>query len=202
MTTDAAQHVIGLYERHADAWARERGDRLVVEKGWLDRFTALLPDTAAVIDLGCGTGMPIAGHLVAQGFRVTGIDSSPAMIDMARARFPGHEWQVGDMRTSPPRRRFDGILAWDSFFHLCPADQRRMFPIFGRLAAPGAALMFTSGPTADVRIGSFAGEPLYHASLDSEEYRTLLRDNGFEVLAYRAEDPDCGLHTIWLARRT
>lgn len=202
MTTDAEQHVIGLYERHADEWARQRGDRLVLEKGWLERFTALLPDTAAVIDLGCGTGMPIAGHLVARGFRVTGVDSSAAMIGMARARFPDQEWHVGDMRTSAPRQQFDGILAWDSFFHLCPADQRRMFPIFGRLAAPGAALMFTSGPVADVRIGSFEGEPLYHASLDGEEYRALLRDNGFEVLDYRAEDPDCGLHTIWLARRT
>lgn len=202
MTSDAEQHVIGLYERHAHAWARQRGDRLVLEQAWLDRFTAPLPDSAAVIDLGCGNGMPIAGHLLARGYRVTGVDSSAAMIDMARARFPDQEWRVGDMRTLAPWRRFDGILAWDSFFHLAPADQRRMFPIFGLLAAPGAALMFTSGPVADVRIGSFEGEPLYHASLDPNEYRALLRDNGFEVLAHRAEDPDCGLHTIWLARRT
>lgn len=201
MAADAEQRIIDLYERHADDWARERGDRLVLEKNWLDRFTALLPEAATVLDLGCGSGMPIAGHLIERGCRVTGVDSSPAMIGRCARRFPGHEWLVGDMRTSAPDRTFHGILAWDSFFHLAPDDQRRMFPVFGTRAAAGAALMFTSGPTADVRIGTYHGEPLYHASLDSDEYRELLHVNGFEVVAHIAEDPGCGLHTVWLARR-
>ena len=39
------------------------------------------------------------------------------------------------MRTLSLNRCFSGILAWDSFFHLCPEDQRRMFPIFRKHAA-------------------------------------------------------------------
>jgi hypothetical protein len=105
------------------------------------------------------------------------------------------------MRTLELGRTFDGIMAWDSFFHLPQADQRRMFPIFGRHAGAGAALMFTSGPSAGERIGSYQGEPLYHASLDGGEYRRLLRDNGFGVVEHVAEDPTCGLHTVWLAQR-
>jgi hypothetical protein len=76
---------------------------------------------------------------------------------------------------------------------------RRPVPVFKRHAAAGAALLFTSGPAAGEQIGSYQGEPLYHASLDSDEYRKLLRDNGFTVVAHAVEDPDCGLHTIWLA---
>ena len=63
----------------------------------------------------------------------------------------------------------------------------------------GAPLIFTSGPGAGEAIGDWQGEPLYHASLDSTEYRSLLAANGFDVLEYAIEDPDCGHATIWLA---
>jgi hypothetical protein len=106
----------------------------------------------------------------------------------------------GDMRKLALQRQFSGILAWDSFFHLSYDDQRRMFPLFREHAAPNAALMFTSGPVHGEAIGSLAGEPLYHASLDPTEYRLLLDQSGFRVVAYIAEDADCGGHTIWLAQ--
>jgi len=63
-----------------------------------------------------------------------------------------------------------------------------------------AALMFTSGPAVGEAIGQWQGEPLYHASLDPAEYRTLLDAHGFRVLHHHPEDPDCGGHTVWLAR--
>ena len=103
------------------------------------------------------------------------------------------------MRALALKDTFDGLLAWDSFFHLAHDDQRRMFPIFERHASPGAALMFTSGVSHGEAMGSYRGEPLYHASLAPEEYRTLLKSAGFRVVAHIAEDPDCGGHTVWLA---
>jgi len=142
----------------------------------------------------------MARYLIEHRCRVTGVDASSAMIGMCAGRFPGQEWHVADMRTLELDRTFDGIVAWDSFFHLPQADQRRMFPIFGRHGAAGAALMFTSGPLAGEEMGSYRGEPLYHASLDCDEYRRLLHDTGFEVVAHVVEDPTCGGHTIWLAR--
>lgn len=60
--------------------------------------------------------------------------------------------------------------------------------------------MFTSGPAHGEAIGSYQGEPLYHASLDAAEYHSLLRANGFAVVAHVVEDPDCDKHTIWLAQ--
>lgn len=76
-----------------------------------------------------------------------------------------------------------------------------MFPVFAAQTAPSAALMFTSGPEAGEAIGSFAGEPLYHASLAPQEYRALLDRYGFDVVEYAANDPTCGGHTIWLAQK-
>jgi SAM-dependent methyltransferase len=170
------------------------------ERAWLGRFHALLPPRAAVLDIGCGTGQPIAHHLTAQGCIVTGVDSSPEMIAMAKDRQPTGDWRIADMRTLSLSRTFDGLLAWDSFFHLSYDDQRRMFAVFRRHASAGAALMFTSGPSYGEAIGRLEGEPLFHASLDAAEYRTLLDTHGFAVVAHALDDPDCGGHTVWLAR--
>lgn len=198
--TSPAERIIDLYQRRARAYDEGRG-RSLFERGWLDRFTALLPLGGSVLDIGCGCGEPIARHLIDQQFVVTGVDSAPAMIDLCRSRFPANTWLVADMRTLALGRRFDGLLAWDSFFHLRPEDQRAMFPIFGAHATPNAALMFTSGPSFGEAIGSFEGEPLYHGSLDPAEYRALLHAQGFEVVAHIANDQTCGGHTVWLARR-
>jgi SAM-dependent methyltransferase len=194
-----AERIIGLYQRHADSFDRERG-RYLFEKPWLDRFLALPQPGLSILDVGCGSGEPIARYFIEKGCHVTGVDSSPALIDLCKSRFPDQNWIVNDMRTLSLNRRFDGILAWDSFFHLCPEDQPRMFPIFKTHAAPKAALMFTSGTVHGEAIGTFQGEPLYHGSLDTAEYRSLLNMNGFDVLSHVVEDPSNGGRTVWLAQ--
>ena len=197
MCTDG---VIDLYERHAEDYERDRG-RSLQEKAWLDAFLRHVRSGGTVLDIGCGMGEPIARYVLEAGFRVFGIDSSPSLIGRCRARFPASEWLVADMRELSLHQRFDGLLAWDSFFHLSMDDQRAMFPKFATHALPGAPLMFTSGAARGEAIGTYCGEPLYHASLAPLEYRELLARNGFSLLMYRADDPGCGGHTVWLARR-
>jgi trans-aconitate methyltransferase len=200
LASEDAAAIIGLYQRKAQDWIESRARSRLFEKPWLDRFRALLPPAAPILDIGCGSGQPMAAHLIGLGHPVLGVDSSPAMIDACRRHYPAQEWLVADMRELALQRTFAGLLAWDSFFHLCPDDQRSMFPVFRAHGSPQAALMFTSGPAHDEAIGNLAGEPLYHASLAAAEYRSLLDRNGFRVMSHVVEDPDCGGHTVWLAQ--
>lgn len=195
----SAAAIIDLYERHAAAFDRLRG-RALVERAWLDRFRALVAPGAPILDIGCGSGEPMAEYLIQCGHPVTGVDSSPSLVGLAEKRFPDHAWMVGDMRALDLGRRFAGLVAWDSFFHLSHADQRAMFPRFAAHALPGAALLFTSGTSHGEAMGTFEGEPLYHASLAPEDYRRLLADNGFHVVRHIAEDAACDWHTVWLAQ--
>ncbi|MBB5051383.1 SAM-dependent methyltransferase [Afipia massiliensis] len=195
----SSKEIGALYERHATAFDRDRGKRLV-ERAWFERFRQVMPEGADVLDLGCGSGEPVARYLIEAGHRVTGVDSSPTLIGLCRSRFPNETWIAGDMREVSLSRRFGGIVAWNSFFHLTPDDQRRMFKIFRDHAEPGAALMFTSGPGAGEAIGAYQGEALYHASLATAEYEVLLAAHGFSVVQHVVEDQECGGLTVWLTR--
>ncbi len=196
-----SEAIIGLYDRRATQWAEDRGRDPRLERGWLDRFAQSLKPGSAILDIGCGTGEPVARYLIEKGLDVTGVDSSPNLIAMAREALPEADWRVADMRSLALGRRFDGLIAWHSFFHLRPDAQHAMFARFAAHAAPGAMLMFTSGPAHGDKIGSWRGEPLYHGSLDPSEYRELLDANGFDLLEHRPGDPDCGGAYVWLARR-
>lgn len=201
MSDRPADKIIALYNDHAAAWLARRGSGLV-ERGWLDAFLDALPqDGSEILDLGCGSGVPVADYLIRQGRRITGVDGAAVLIGHAERRFPEHRWIVADMRALPALGPFHGVLAWHSFFHLRPEDQRAMFPAFRRLVVPGGTLLFTSGTEHGEAIGSFEGQPLYHGSLDTTEYRTLLAANGFDTLDHVEADESCGGATVWLARR-
>ena len=195
--TDAADAIIDLYERTAHAWdeARRRA-RPKDEAPWIERFLSIADPDLPILDLGCGSGEPIARDFLAAGRQVVGVDSSPSMISICRDRFPSATWIVDDMRRIRLGDLFGGIIAWHSFFHLTAKDQERMFARFSAHAAPGAALMFTSGAERGVAIGDWQGEPLFHASLDTDEYATLLRRHGFSVVDHVSG----ASATVWLAQ--
>jgi ubiquinone/menaquinone biosynthesis C-methylase UbiE len=87
--------IVGHYERHATAWDADRASSAWNDKPWHDRFVAMLPKGASVLDLGCGSGSPVARHMATQGLKITGVDSSPTLIALCRSRLPDHEWIVG-----------------------------------------------------------------------------------------------------------
>ena len=197
---ESAQNIIEIYKKHARAWTELRGNFLY-EKAWLDHFLALIPQHSKILDLGCGSGKPIADYLIQHDHKITGVDSSDVMIEMARQNFPEQHWLQADMRTVEFDQKFNAILAWDSFFHLTPNDQRQIFRQFARFAQQGTVLMFSSGPSHGEAIGDLFGDALYHASLAPEEYRALLKQSGFKVIKMVAEDVECTGHTVWLAQK-
>lgn len=196
----AAERIPQVYEAVAVDYDRERGPHLL-ERAYHERVLTTLVPRAEVLDIGCGSGNPVARFYIEAGHRVTGLDVSHAMLELCRQRFPDHEWIQQDMRMLNLKKCFAAIIAWDSFFHLPPDGQRAMFPIFARHAAPGAALLFTSGTEEGVAMGSMFGHEVYHASLDTAEYERLLAEHGFAVSLHRIAAPDCGEHTVWLAHR-
>ncbi|MCH2093886.1 MAG: magnesium protoporphyrin IX methyltransferase [Rhodobacteraceae bacterium] len=93
-----------------------------------ERLLAALPDDltgARVLDAGCGAG-PMSCALADRGAQVLGVDISPSLLEVAKARTPQHlaplvSYQSGDM-VDLSRGRFDFVVAMDSLIHYRPAD--------------------------------------------------------------------------------
>lgn len=195
---DAAADIVDLYDRRAADWVADRGRVLTeADRIWLDRFTARLQPGDAILDVGCGSGRPMAAALIERGFRVTGVDSSANLIAHASTDLPEGRFLQADMRTLDLGETFAGVLAWHSLFHLSSADQRIALPRLLAHAAPRASIMFSSGPREGHVVGSWRGNPLYHGSLDPEAYQTLLTSQGFQVETGVWADNG----SVWLAHR-
>ncbi|HEU5019885.1 MAG TPA: class I SAM-dependent methyltransferase [Pseudolabrys sp.] len=88
-----SQDVISVYERHSLQWDRDRV-RALFERSWLEKFAALLPDAAKILDLGCGTAEPIARYFIERGGTITGVDAAPSQIAQCRRPFPTQQWNI------------------------------------------------------------------------------------------------------------
>jgi SAM-dependent methyltransferase len=187
-----------IYDRIAEGYDAHRSKALF-EQDWLDRFLSCLPQMPKILDVGCGAGEPIARYLVEQGCALTGVDVAPGMLSLARERFPDHRWLEADMRSLDLGSMFDGVLSWNASFHLTIQEQRDTIPLLAKHVAPAGALMFTIGPSEGEATGTVEGEPVYHASLDPEDYQSILSELGFSNIQIGLEDAKCNLHSIILA---
>lgn len=197
------QTVLSIYDDIAE-WFDSARNKSLFERDCLDFLLSYLSENPSILDLGCGTGEPIAQYLISMGCRITGVDGSPHMISLCRNRFPDHEWILQDMRQFQSPETFDAIIAWDSFFHLNRDDQREMFTVFTKYCRPQGILLFSSGSENEEAWSPMFGHDtaqMFHASLDTDEYRALLEKYGFVILKHKQSDPACGGHTYWIAQK-
>ncbi|MGF7079907.1 methyltransferase domain-containing protein [Mucilaginibacter sp. UYCu711] len=192
------QNVYKVYDKIANWFAANR-NVVLLEKKYLDDLSGRLPEQASVLDLGCGTGVPILKYLVDQNVNVTGVDASSEILAIAKINFPATEFILQDMRQLKLSRKFDAIIAWNSFFHLPAEDQPAMFSLFAQHLKPSGILLFTSGTAHGEAWGINGGENLFHGSLDTAEYEDLLKTHNFEVIKHVIDDEECGA-TVWMAR--
>ena len=161
----------------------------------------LMPAHVSILDLGCGAGDPIASYFIQHGHSVVGMDSSSNMLAMARKNIPRGDWRLGDMRQLDLPERFNGIIGWNSFFHLTRDEQRKTLPEIARHLLPGGALLLTVGPHEGEVAGCVGDDPIYHASLSLNEYSDILLSHTVRIREFTPEDPDCYGMTILLAQK-
>jgi len=197
---DIHSRTIEIYQAHASGWDAHR-PRVFFEKGWLDKFIDLIPAGGQVLDVGCGAGEPIAGYLLERGLQLTGLDAASNMLAISKSKFPQANWVQMDMRVLALNTKFDGIVAWDSFFHLNQQEQRQVLVCFAEHLSANGCLLLTIGHESGEVTGTVEGETVYHSSLDPTEYRDILGSLGFTRFEMELEDESCAFHSVLLASR-
>jgi SAM-dependent methyltransferase len=137
------------------------------------KWARTLPQGAAVIDLGCGSGFPITEVLVAESLNVYALDAAPSFVMAFRRNFP--DTPVICEAVEDPTffdRAFDAAVAWGLIFLLSPEEQRRLLGRITEILTPGGRLLLTS--CAQPLVWNDAMTGLESRSLGAAEYRRHL----------------------------
>ena len=151
-----------------------------------------------VLDIGCGSGVPISQTLIDGGFAVHGIDASPSMIAAFRARFPDVPAECNRVEASHFfDRRFDGVVAWGLIFLLDAEAQALLISKVAKVLLPGGQFLFTAPRQACDWPDNQTGQT--SRSLGDDMYRRLVEAEGLAVVG---EQEDEGGNHYYFARKS
>ena len=102
-----------LYDRARPGYPSEVFDDLAVLAG--------LPESARILEIGCGTGKATA-ELAARGFRITCIELGAELAALAQRKLPAVAVIHGDFETwRPSAAAFDAVVAFTAFHWIDPS---------------------------------------------------------------------------------
>jgi 2-polyprenyl-3-methyl-5-hydroxy-6-metoxy-1,4-benzoquinol methylase len=172
---------------------------------WLSELRERIPAGGAVLDLGCGSGVPVARDLAAAGYRVTGVDLSEVQIRRARELVPQAEFVRADVTAIDfAPAAFDAVVALYVLIHLPLEDQP---PLLARIASwlrPAGLFLATTGHRAwtgtdENWLGG--GVPMWWSQADAATYRSWISQAGLSIEREEfVPEGDTG-HTLFLASR-
>jgi len=168
------------YNKIARQWAESRDTSFVSRL--VKEFAGKVKPNGKILDIGCGNGYPLASYLAENDFTVTGIDISEKMLEIALSRnIKNAKFLISDFFDFRIADKFDGILAWDSFFHFPKDKQGTIYPRVAELLNPGGYLLFTHGNEEGEINDEMMGEQFYYSYLSKERVLQLLKESGFEI---------------------
>jgi SAM-dependent methyltransferase len=172
---------------------------------WLAELHCRLPPSAAVLDLGCGCGVPVARYLAAAGHRVTGVDISGVQIERARRLVPaGVFCQVDATRLRMPPDSFDAVVCLYALIHMPLAEQPQLIHRIATWLRPGGCLLATVGHgawtgTEDNWLGGPA--PMWWSHADAATYRSWLQQADLVITSEDVVPEGSSAHTLFWAYR-
>lgn len=167
------------YNKIAPEWTKIRNQSFV-SKLVMDFADKIIPQ-GKVLDIGCGSGY-LSKYLSERAFQITGIDVSEKMIEIAKSQnIPHAGFVVSDFFDFLSTAKFDGIIAWDSFFHFPKKKQEVIYYKAESLLNSGGYLLFTHGNADDEHIDEMMGEPFYYSSLSKDRVCKILTRLGLDI---------------------
>ncbi|TAL61625.1 MAG: class I SAM-dependent methyltransferase [Legionella sp.] len=188
------------YDAIADVWEKERDWYL--EQNPLKQFISHLEPKAKILDVGCGSGKPIAAYLITKGFDVFGMDISPKQIEHAKHIIPEDQLFIADICSFETALRFDGIVCWFALFHIPTSQYLAVLKKFYSFLNPNGILCITFADTnvepegTELKIidentieSEMFGERFIHSGLPAEKNTQLIEEVGFSIISNDLDQP-------------
>ena len=170
------------YDLISDNWQKFRNST-AINKCVVD-FAKLIAPNGHVLEIGCGTGYPVAHYLSLHNFTVTGIDVSREMIAKAKAlKLPNAVFLNREVLDFSSDIRYDAVIAFDSLWHIAKSEQAEVYRKISCLMKDGAYFLFTHGKRNDERVGTMFNQPFYYGALDIYELNTIFSETGLKIIS-------------------
>jgi trans-aconitate methyltransferase len=172
------------YDAIAERYAAWTGEAL---SGARARYVELLQEQiladAAVLDLGCGTGVPVSRALAAR-YRVTGVDGSARSIELARQNVPNATFLQADMtQVAFPPELFAAVISCYAIIHVPRTEHAALLQRIADWLQPGGLLIATMGATeSEGTEEDWLGAPMYWSHFDAETNQQLVTNTGIEIM--------------------
>lgn len=198
------------YDLIADQWHTNKRAPGYIEHvlRYVDRVLEGLLAGAKVLDLGCGTGEPVAKYIIERGLSVTGVDESSEMLKFARQTVPEAELIHADILTVELTDTFDAAVAWDSMFHVGRKHHAAIYRKLANALREDARLLLSVGgsaPAEDDSVDGFTsemyGQTFYYSGFAPEVTRKLIEASGFEIELWEVDDATSRGHIAVIARK-
>ena len=171
------------YNKICEQWNAFRSKTVI--NRCVEEFTKYLKPNSNILDIGCGTGYPIAAYLSGRGFRVTGIDVSEKMLEKAKElKLVNAEFFIKDIMEFETPGKYDGVIAFDSLWYISHDKQAEIYRIVSSLMNAGGYFLFTHGKNNGTVTGKMFDEEFCYSALDTEEVFKAMTDNGFCIISY------------------
>jgi ubiquinone/menaquinone biosynthesis C-methylase UbiE len=192
------------YDKIAQLYHKRRINRFWTVAPDIEAFAKRLGLGSAILDVGCGSGY-IASILEDKGFKVTGIDISTKMLELARANASQSTFLRMDMkRLDFPKESFEGIICLYSIFHVPRRYHLEILKRFRRVLKKKGLLAIHMGWGDWVGIEENwlgGGAPMYWSHYGKGKNLALIRRAKFEIILSRASKQKDGTHLFVLAQK-
>jgi SAM-dependent methyltransferase len=171
------------YDRVAERYLQwSAGDE--VRSRMLRRLTEMLPPLAAVLDLGCGSGVPVAAQLSQLGHRVVGVDIAARQVALARRNVPAGRFVHGDMMDVELQpASFDAVTAFFAITHIPRAEHALLLRRIFSWLRPGGLFVGSFGAHETNAVeNDWLGVPMFFSHFDAATNRRLVGHAGFEFV--------------------
>jgi SAM-dependent methyltransferase len=150
----------------------------------LERFSSYLPERGLVLDVGSGSGLPVAKFLVTKGFQVKGLDISEEMVKLATKNVPEAEFIQEDLLEAEfSKERFNGIICVYTLWHIPRDTHLTIYQKFYDWLQPDGILMINTGARESEGMSLFFGEPMLWSNPSKEQTLKYIKQTGFEILS-------------------
>ncbi|MEM8533649.1 MAG: class I SAM-dependent methyltransferase [Chloroflexota bacterium] len=171
------------YDQVAQDYARLEGDITWPRMKWLNVLLEELEPGASVLDLGCGSGDPVAIE-VAKNYQVTGVDISETHIEMARKQVPGGTFLHGDVGSMVfPQDSFEAVVSCYTLEHIPRKEHQAILHRINQwLKHDGYLLLSIEAEEYEDEVGEWLGVPMFLSCYDPETMKQMVIDADFAII--------------------